>query len=652
MAQRISIPAMTAIFGIFGTARPDASEAVRRSLRAMQAAGSEIVELWQDPGDDAALGAVSDAWQVDGASDERARLAFNESAVVVTDASLYYAADLERALRDAGAPLDRTSRSPAAKILAAYRTWGRAALERLEGDFAMLVWDRRERRVVAARDHSGVRGLFYASYAGGFAVASRLDGIVALPGFDATLDVMSISDDALFLRVQEPERTAYSSIKRLPAGHLLEWRKGDTPKVGRWWEVPYFARGDGPPFSEALEELRRLIIAAVTERTKHPAGSVVWLSGGYDSPTLYAASHAGSEITGQKPARPVSIRYPRDDPGYEDDFIEATTSFWHEKPTWVDVAEIPSIENPLARARLRDEPIYHTYELWNASLARATRELGTRVALIGSGGDQFFSSTTVRLADHFRAGRFITLAREWREAGGGNDWRLFAREVVAPNLPHRVRTVAALLRQGRTLQHRLARQVAPWANRASPHYELLMALNRTPIERRLGESHASVDQSWSLRHVTPTRIAALLTQIGLLDGVEVRTPLFDSRVIRFAAGRPLAESYSRRENKRLLRGAFRGLLPDTVLGPRTSRTGLPVRYLKRTALAYAAWSVGRWSTGMILADLGVIDGRKFLDRVAEVQNQGLSDLEEGVALVATVQTECWLRAREDVTPKP
>jgi hypothetical protein len=126
----------------------------------------------------------------------------------------------------------------------------------------------------------------------------------------------------------------------------------------------------------------------------------------------------------------------------------------------------------------------------------------------------------------------------------------------------------------------------------------------------------------------------------------VRSPLFDARIIRFAAGRPLAESYSGRENKRLLRGAFRGLLPDAVLGPRLSRTGLPTRYVKRTAVAHAAWAAAECPKGMILADLAVIDGKKFLDRVAQIPSRGLSDLEEGVALVAAVQTECWLRARQ------
>jgi len=641
---------MTAIVGVFAAGRRDAQgeQLVRVALKAMHASGSEHAEVWHAPDEDAALGAVSNLWQIEGAGAEHARLAFDSHAVVAADVSLYYVADLERELRSAGELPPTSPRSPAALILAAYRAWGLEALQRIEGDFALLVWDRRQRRVLAARDHSGSRPLFYASYGGGLAVASRLDGLRTLPGFDAALDLLSLGNDALCLQVQAPEITAYANAKRIPAGHRLRWQKGGSPDADRWWDVPFFARGDGPPFTEAVEELRRLIVAAVAERTKHGGGCAVWLSGGYDSPALFAASqHAARSSSGElRPARAVSMSYPPGDPGYENDFIDAATAFWNTRTAWVDSTAIPSMEDPLARACLRDEPFFHTYELWNSALARETRAQGCRIALIGNGGDQFFSSTTARLADHLRTGRFVTLAREWREAGGGANWRLFASQVIAPNLPKRILSVAASLRQGRTPQHRLTRPVASWANRSFQYFDALNQLNNTPLERRPGESHASVDQSWTLRHVASDRLACLLGMLVLLEGIEIRSPLFDSRVVRFAAGRPLAESYSRRENKRLLRGAFRGLLPEKILGARTERTGLPVRYLKRTAVAHAAWASVEGPNGMILADLGVIDGRKFLDRVAAVPTQGLTDLEEGVALIATVQTEIWLRARK------
>lgn len=629
---------MTAIVGLFDVAGGDARAIARAALSAMYPRGTERVEVWSEGA--VALGAVSDAWEV-GDHAGAARLAADERAVVATDASLYYLSDLTAALRAVGGS---SPRSPAELMLAAYAAWGDAFLERLEGDFALVLWDRQRRRVVAARDHSGARPLFYSELGNGLAVASRLDGLTRLPGFDAKLNLLSVADDALFMRLNNPSATAYTAASRIPASHRLDWRPASSANITRWWDVPVFLRGDGPPFTEAVEELRRLIVNAVGERSP-PSGTAIWLSGGYDSSALFAASHISARERGLLPAHPVSISYPLGDPGREDELISASAAFWHTTPTWMRVEDVPSLADAVDTARIRDEPMYHTYEIANRALARTTRAAGFSTAIVGNGGDQFFSAGVSRLADHFRRGRFLTLARDWREAGGGRDWRLFVRTVVLPNMPDSAIAVADRLRQRRSTQHRLARQLPSWANRDFAELEAIEALNRVALTRRRGEGHAALDQSWFLRHVTGERVNAAYTSTGLLDEITITSPLFDARVIRFAAGRPMEESYSRRENKRLLRAAFKGFLPREVLGPRSSRTGLPQRTLFRTATEHGKWVMAENSKGMILADLHVIDGSKFLSRANVWAEGGSADVEEAAALVAAAQSECWLRAR-------
>jgi asparagine synthase (glutamine-hydrolysing) len=631
---------MTAIVGVFSVKNLEPREAARAALAAMHARGSEQVELWHDG--DVALGAVSDVWET-GTGPGAARLAADEAATVVTDASLYYVSDLRAALGRSG--IAPAAASPAALILASYRAWGEAFLDKIEGDFALIVWDRRTRTVLAARDHAGYRPLFYAAQAGGMAIASRLDGLTALPSFDQTLNLVSVADDALYLRVQNPAATAYSAASRLPAGHRLTWSLGHSPRIERWWEVPVFLRDDGVPFAEGKEELRRLIVAAVAEREAHPAGSAIWLSGGYDSSTLFAASRIAAREAGTAGSRTVSMSFPPGDPGREDEIIEMSTGFWQTSTTWLDVDAVPPLTAPVEAARLRDEPFYHPYEQSNRALAVATRGLGARVALVGNGGDQFFSVTVIRLADHLLGLHWIKLAKEWREAGGGTDWRAFVRIVLLPNFPPEAISVANRLLRRRTLQHRLQRQLPPWTNRAFDQLPVLEDLNRRGLERRRGEGHAALEQSWFLRHVTGERFNAAYTATGLLDGIEIRTPLFDSRIVRFAAGRPISESYSQRENKRLLRGAFEGYLPASVLGPRATRTGLPMRALFRMTREHAMWVSSHCQKGMILADLRVTDGSKFLERARHWATQRSGDGEEAAALNATAQVECWLRAR-------
>src|SRR5574341_1118736 len=148
---------MTAIVGLFDAGTGDSAARARAALAAMHTRGKERVEVWHEGG--IALGAVSDAWEVGSDTASAIRLASDERAVVATDATLYYLSDLTAALRASGN--SATLRSPAELILAAFNSWGDRFLDRLEGDFALILWDRRVRRVIAARDHTGVRTLFY-----------------------------------------------------------------------------------------------------------------------------------------------------------------------------------------------------------------------------------------------------------------------------------------------------------------------------------------------------------------------------------------------------------------------------------------------------------------------------------------------------------
>src|SRR5690606_1113497 len=113
------------------------------------------------------------------------------------------------------------------------------------------------------------------------------------------------------------------------------------------------------------------------------------------------------------------------------------------------------------RARSRDEPYAHLYERWNAALADGSRACGARVALDGNGGDQLFQNSDVFLADLFRSGHWLTLAREWKARPRGG-FRSFFGTVVQPNMTPGLHSVATAMRRGRRLRNYLERPVAPW----------------------------------------------------------------------------------------------------------------------------------------------------------------------------------------------
>lgn len=631
---------MTSLLALVG-APAACDDAQLRALLARGTPDGNATFALARPAPDVVLGVASSGW------DEPAtlRIAADDRYTVVAHAALFYREALNGALgRGAEAPLP--SHAPAATaILAALRAWRWECVHRLEGEYAFIAWDARERTIFAARDHSGSRTLFHAPIGDGIAVASHLRTVRAVPGCHGDWNLIALCEDAADIDLAVPTETVYRDIQRIPGGHQLTWSPGARSDVRRWWEVPVFERDSGIPFEEGAEELRRLIADAVAERSDTARGTAVMLSGGYDSPAIYAAGNwrLGSAAA-PAPLRSVSFSHPAGDPGREDELIEATTRRWGAAPYFIPIGDVPDIEPSLERARWRDEPLYHTYELWNRTLATGTRSQGAHIALNGNGGDPWFSTTPVFLADLLRQGRLLQFRREWGELMGRMTLYRVFKTAVQPNLPPALLSSIALMRGGRPLSDHHVRMPPAWVAEPMRRSPDLLARRRIHWARRRGESLSAIGRTWFLRASHPERIAALVFSVCQTQGVELRTPLLDNRIVQFAATRPRWESNSGRQNKHLLRYSMRDLLPQQVVAPRTERTGTPLTYFKRTLQAHLQEARRSFMNGMFLADLHVVEHRKVLDEVDSVLAGGLEDLERGNTLLMAIQAEWWLRS--------
>ncbi|MEQ1692775.1 MAG: asparagine synthase-related protein, partial [Gemmatimonas sp.] len=572
------------------------------------------------------------------------KLAADDRYTVIADATLYYRDALARQLRHAGCEAPDASAPAARWILAALQAWGEMGMHRLEGDFAWIAWDATESRLLAARDHAGTRPLFFASVGHGLAVSSLARTLRRVAGVPRELNLLTIAEDAADVGTVHASETPFAGIARLPAGCALRWSTTRAVNVSRWWEVPIFDRRTATPFDEASDELLELIGAAV--RTRFDVeGTAVLLSGGYDSTSVYGAGQMMLQREGLTPLlKAVSVSHPEGDPGREDELILATTQFWHREPTWVAIDEIPAIDDPQVRAIQRDEPFVHTYELWNRALAVACRRDSARVVFNGLGGDFWFSLSPVFFADHLRQLRWRTLRREWRALFGRMTAYDLFKNAIRPNMPPWIVSVGRRV-TGMTLGDLAHRSIPPWIRPEFAKHSGMIERRYARIPRRRTESFAGAEQAWFLQSPFIERVSAQIDGFYAEAGLEVRSPLMDARVIRYAAGRPREESLaSSGENKRLLRRALRGLLPDSVTGPRTSRTGLPVSYFHRTVCAHLQQARADFDRGMCLADLGVVDSPRLLSAIDRYLGGAKTDPSDVVAMSYAAHAEWWLRS--------
>src|SRR6185312_2020436 len=202
---------VTALLGVFaaGDDKRTPSETVgRRMLEAMRTRGGDVSELRSFDG--AMVAASRYGWECAPDFSGDTLVLEWDGLVVAADASLYYRADLRAALGRRG--IVPSGHTTAHLIAAASRAWGDDCAERLEGDFAFIVWNRKTARVCAARDFGGKRTLAYAQFGGTLVIASTVGGVLAHPECPAELNLASIAATAAGMFAAGHE-TAYTAIQ-------------------------------------------------------------------------------------------------------------------------------------------------------------------------------------------------------------------------------------------------------------------------------------------------------------------------------------------------------------------------------------------------------------------------------------------------------
>lgn len=631
---------MSGFLCVFGPELPgDVQWATARER--MAALGTEHWQVLRQDG--GAMGIGRYAWERSRDFSADVLLAEDAELIVAADASLYHREALARRLAAAGSPAQ--SLAPAHLILAAYRAWGDDVPNRVDGDFAFVVWDRAAGRVFAARDLTGRRALYFAVGNERFAVASSVGALRTLPFVSDALNLPALGAQVAGLLWASGADTAFRDVHVVRAAHAVAWTGRGPVRPVPFWTPPTAPDHDPVPVDEAAHRLRELIQDAVQERLATGV-TTVWMSGGWDSSSVFAAGR--SRIGDPARLRPVSISYPEGDPGREDDLIRAIAGRWEADIHWIDSERIPLLEGLPTRAAATDEPPAHLYELWNVALARGTRALGSRVALDGAGGDQLFQVSDILMADFLRAGRWGELLRHAR-ARGLNAKRTL-RAAGQPLVPRWVLRAAQAATGRRLPLHYLERPMARWMRRDFVTRYALRERDLAELDTARVESFAQAETRFYLLSPIWGWGAAYMHRALLTEGIEARSPLMDRRVIEFALRRPVTERSQNRETKILLRRSMEGLLPAEVLAPRPYRTGVTVGFSRaRMRSAYPALFEVAFAENLRLAELGIVDAGA-LRRAADSWRQRGDEFER-INLFHTLKVEFWLRGLEGRSPR-
>lgn len=496
--------------------------------------------------------------------------------VIAYNGEAYNFADLRRALVAEGRSF--RGHSDTEVILNAYDAWGLDGLRRVEGIFAIALWDPARERLVLMRDRLGVKPLFHAAAGPGLAFGSEIKAVLAAGGVDTALDDQALSEYLWYGNAHE-DRTPYAAVRSLQPGHWLVDEAG-ARRIEPWWRVEEWLGRPGPSSPRAaVEAIRAALDSAVERQLVADVPVALFLSGGIDSSAIAASAARAAREPLLSYAAAFDFERGVDERPKAQAVARHLGLRHHELR--VAAADLPDVLLTLARAH--DEPFADAANIPLYLLCRALGG-GAKVVLQGDGGDELFAG--------YRRYAMLRNAWAWRR------WprRLSALARAAGGLGRRVARMAdSVGHPDPALQMALLLTVEtlddPPEGALLPERRSHLAATTDPFRayRRAAERFRGHDpvQRMLLTDLVvqlPSQFLPKVDRATMALGVEARVPLLDERVASLAVGLPARWKVRGLRTKVLLREAQRGRLPDAILDAPKTGFGVPFGHWLRGPL--------------------------------------------------------------------
>jgi asparagine synthase (glutamine-hydrolysing) len=460
-------------------------------------------------------------------------------------------------------------------VLAAYEAFGDRFPERLNGDFALGLFDPRRRQLLLAGDPVGIRPLYYYRTGDTFLFASEIKAILAHP------EVSTRPNDdmlAAFLVGDRAQKchgmTFFEGVSSLPPACIAILTPGRFV-TRRYWDFDPSRRIRLGSFEEYGEGFRHHFEQAVQRRIRSAYPVAVPLSGGLDSSSIFCLAASLRRRAPERYPFPLGISYtsPDGSPAGETEFLDEIERAY-DIPIERFPMHAPTLLNPKEEILHAEGPFLQ----WDTihTLNRVAHQRGARVLLSGIWGDQMLVSQTY-LVDLFRHLAWGEVRAHLREFGRWfNDveprWfrQLFLndlRRYMVPDVFHPLlrRLRAKLIRDKQDCIYTEA-----FRRRARQRIS-----NQIFFNKSLATAHARAiyQQARSGHHLV---FSEWTSKLASMYGLEVSYPFLDRDLISFLMGIP-GEMQTRNGVPRgIQREALRGILPDAIVERRTKAdfTGL------------------------------------------------------------------------------
>ncbi len=488
----------------------------------------------------------------------------DESLWIIYNGELYNFRELKRELEQKGHRF--LTRSDTEVVLHAYSEWGPRCVERFRGMFAFGLADFRQRKLLLARDHFGIKPLYYRLGEGYLAFASELPALRRVDDAPPTGSLQAVD---LFLRFQyiPTPHTIYQEIFKLPpASYMTIDFDGHRTEPVRYWDIE-FKQEDGLTDSEWEERAEQVIHESVNAHLVSDVPFGVFLSGGIDSSLV--ASHMSSIL--ERPVQGFSIGFKEKDYSELAYAEEAARRCGVELHTEVVEDDALSILPDLVAHY--GEPFGDSSAIPTWYVSRLARSFVPMV-LSGDGGDEGFGGYSSY--DYWmQTTPFLHAGRVMRDAP--RDGFYLLRRAVRKYIANRTSNELAHW-QNCILYVREGGRRALWRSEYQDVVSAGSAVFEEADRRARYWNRLSYAQYMDFQTYLPCDILTKVDVASMYHGLEVRTPLIDLRVVEMAARLPL--------NQRMRRNGSKTAVRKYLLKKVTGRT-FPPEFIHRKKQGFA-----------------------------------------------------------------
>jgi len=498
-----------------------------------------------------------------------------DGAVIVYNGEIYNYLELRDELRKRGHTFATASDTEV--LLRSYLEHGLDCLLGLNGMFAFVVHDTRRGRIVAARDHFGIKPLYYCETESAILLASEIKALLAHPEVTARIDEKALQDYLTFQYVLG-ERTLFAGIREVPPGQVLTVDPAaGTVELSRYWD-PSFHVDAHHTEQYFMAQLHWLLEDTVGQQLRSDVPLGAYLSGGMDSSLVSVLAARG---------------YPEQLRCFTGAFPEGPE--FDESPYAREVAESCGAHLDLVHptqeefVELLPRLIYHMDQpaagpgLFPQYIVSRLAASQVKVCLGGQGGDEIFGGYAryvIAYLEQALKGAMFETTEEGEH--------IVSLASILPNLPYVKRYVPMLRRFWREeLFAPMDRRYFRLIDRSEGALELLHPDFRSHYDReavfaRFSRVFNHPDTQSYFNKMTHfdmlTSLPALLQvedRVSMAVSLESRVPLLDRRIAELVASMPPAMKFKGGEMKYILKRAAGPLLPPSIVA-RKDKMGFPV----------------------------------------------------------------------------